>query len=71
MSTHWDRRKSKNRRKTDEDKKYPFRDSQGNLVTCDRRLRDDRRTGIEVSQEIISEEEFEKFLQRSAKNKIS
>lgn len=62
MSTHWDRRKNKNRRKMHSRAKYPFKDSQGRLITHDRRAQDDRRNGVEVSQELITLEEFEKLL---------
>ncbi len=69
MSTHWGRRKNKNRRKMNSRQKHPFKDRQGRLVTCDRRSQDERRAGIDVIQEIISMEEFEALLLDRKMNK--
>jgi hypothetical protein len=69
MSSHWDRRKNKDRRKKDKHLEYPFKDAQEKLVTYDRRSSDNRRMGIQVSQELISEEEFEELLHNTKANK--
>jgi hypothetical protein len=69
MSSHWDRRKNKDRRIKDKYLEYPFKDSQEKLVAYDRRSSDSRRTGILVSQTSISKEEFKELLQNAKANK--
>ncbi len=55
------RRDSEERRGGKDDAEFPFRDSQGRLIAFDRRNKDDRRTGILVTQATMSEQEFAEY----------
>ena len=69
MSTERDRRKYKERRKDRAYVEFPFKDKNGDVVKCDRRKNDDRRTGILVTQASISEKEFTEYFKANEKNK--
>lgn len=54
-------RRDQERRFIREHVEFPFKDKDGKLVASDRRKNTDRRTKILVTQEIISEAEFDEF----------
>ena len=58
MKTKMDRREYKERRRKREYVEFPFSDKKGNSVRYNRREKEDRRTGILVTQSTISEAEF-------------
>ena len=58
MKTKMDRRGYKERRRKREYVEFPFIDKKGNSVRCNQREKEDRRTGILVTQSTISEAEF-------------
>jgi len=69
MSTKRDRRKYDERRRERTYVEFPFIDKKGNSVKCDRRKKDDRRTGILVTQACISEKEFAEHFPANEKAK--
>lgn len=56
-----DRRDQPERRKNRVYVQFPLQDKDGNVVKEDRRRNPDRRTPIVVSEESLSEEEFEQY----------
>lgn len=61
MSTKRDRREYKERRRERDYVEFPFKDKKGNTIRCNRREKEDRRTGILVTQSTISEIEFAEY----------
>ena len=64
MQSDEDRRDKPERRDEFAVAEFSLIDSEGELVTRDRRKRRDRRTGIEATQTTLSEKEFAEYFRR-------
>ena len=54
-------RRDKERRREREFVEFPFVDTSGYLVECDRRMKDDRRSKMIVTAECISDTQFNEY----------
>jgi len=58
-------RREEERRLEREFVEFPFKDSKGADVKCDRRKDDDRRSKMIITSEVISDAEFTEYFQSS------
>ena len=67
-----DRRSGKDRRKNNQSVLFPLRDSNGELVTKERRNSADRRTeGLELTVSNMAKEEFEEYFKKFQENPLA